>query len=405
LYGQDKALDFIRVAYRREPAGSYLSRALISKMTEMTSISSITVGIPRNQFDRLSLSEIKKLDKASTIRITILESTGKEGMLRELESARKGYGSVASVLVDADTSMQSQGLTSMILGFAKEVKNKVFILTHPEIAALTPETISRIDDVSSLLKEISSKYLDVLEPLELSSISVYKMRVENSYWAVKNKYRMNYRPEALDEENGHYCVHYADGDKVLENARTIIPAGLEIARRRKRMKVNAETDKQNDRFMVMAPANVVTDAEKNEFKKKLIDLWMLEGVVKEEDIVILDRRDGGYTNSELFDLVKSAAPQADTTNAGFRVIAGELGYENKQLLQVDLAEKATSNFNQYEVFVNLLLTGKSGNLVGLAKIKLVEGRLFIYLPQARPIDFENEVRNYYEKCREVLIRA
>jgi hypothetical protein len=55
--------------------------------------------------------------------------------------------------------------------------------------------------------------------------------------------------------------------------------------------------------------------------------------------------------------------------------------------------------------VNLLLTGKPGRLTGLAKLDLTEGRLFIYLPKARPIDFENEVRNYYEKYREVLIRA
>jgi hypothetical protein len=55
--------------------------------------------------------------------------------------------------------------------------------------------------------------------------------------------------------------------------------------------------------------------------------------------------------------------------------------------------------------VNLLLTGEPGKALGEAELKTERGRLYIYLPQARPIDFEEEVRNYYEKYREVLIRA
>ena len=346
-----------------------------------------------------------KLDKASIVRIAILESDTREGMLEELEQARKRHGSVASVLVDEDTQAESRYMTSVILSFAKAVKNKVFILSHPDIVGLTPEAIAKIDDLPSLLKEISSDYLDVLEPFELSSISIYSMRVENSYWSVKNRDRMNYTPAALDDVKEHQLVHYADGETVLDTAKAIVPPGLEIARRRKRMRVDISTDRQNDRFMVMAPKNVVTDSEKAEFKKRLMELWMLEGLVSERDIVILDRREEGYTNSELFGMVKAVVPGADADNTGFRVIAGDLGYEDKSILQVNLAPEAASNFNQYEVFVNLLLTGKSGTLDDLAEVEIVEGRLYIYLPKARPVDFETEVRNYYEKYREVLIRA
>ncbi|MGB2650779.1 MAG: class II fructose-bisphosphate aldolase [Candidatus Omnitrophota bacterium] len=364
----------------------------------------MTIGIPAGMFGELSENDIRTLESIHDARVVILESLTKEGMLDELEQARRRYRCASSVLVDADAG--TEHLARLIVKFAEEMKDRVFVLAHPEVEEFSPETISKIDNLPFLLEEISSKYLDVLGSLELGSMSVYQMRVENSYRTVEGNFRVDYKPAAINEKDDHYLLHYAEGEKILDAAHgAIVPAGLEIARRRERMKVTIDTDRQRDRFMVMAPENVVTETEKAEFKERLIELWMLDGLVKGEDIVILDWKEEGYTNSDLFGMTQSVASEANVQNTGIRVISGDLGYSNKALLQVNLSSKAANNLNQYEVFVNLLLTGKPGRLTGLAKLDLTEGRLFIYLPKARPIDFENEVRNYYEKYREVLIRA
>ncbi|MBD3426391.1 MAG: hypothetical protein GF409_04065 [Candidatus Omnitrophica bacterium] len=405
LYGHRKALDFIRLAYLREPAGTYLSKVLLTKISEITAVSSITVGIPKGTFNKLEARDIARLDKAAHIRIAVLESADREGMLDEVEQARRRNNSASSVLVDTDGKMTSGRTASVILSFAREVKNKIFLLGHPEVTDLTPENISKIDDLPRLLREIGSKYLDVLEPLELSSVSIYNMRVKNSYSSVNTRDRVKYSPRSLDEQKSSRLVHYADGQDILDGGRTIVPPGLEIARRRRRMNVTVDNDRLQDSFMIMAPESIRTLEEKNLFRDRIIEMWMLEGVISKQDVIILDRKEEGYSNSDLFERVRQVEPEADVSNVGIRVISGKLGYENRQLLQLDLAPEATNNFNQYEVFVNLLLTGEPGKLTGLAGVKALEGKLYIYLPEARPVDFEKELRVYYEKYRQVLIRA
>lgn len=364
----------------------------------------MTIGIPAGTYGALGEDDIRALESISDVRIVILESLTREGMLDELEQARRRYGCITSVLVDVEAD--TEHLAVLIAAFAKEIKDKVFVLAHPKVKKPTPETISEIENLPSLLKDIADKYLDVLEPLGLATMSVYRMRVRDSYRSVQNEERRQYLPSALENREGHYLVHYADGNAVLDAAHgAVVPAGLEILRRREMMKVNRDTDRQHDRFMVMAPENVVTDAEKEEFRNKLMEMWMLEGVIDIEDVVILDHKEEGYTNGELFGTIRAALPAADVKNTGFRCIAGELGYDNDEILQVNLAPEANNNINQYEVFVNLLLTGEPGKIAGHAELKAERGKLYIYLPQARPIDFEEEVRNYYEKYREVLIRA
>ncbi|MFC1548862.1 class II fructose-bisphosphate aldolase, partial [Candidatus Omnitrophota bacterium] len=366
----------------------------------------ITIGMPAGLFGDLSEDDIRELDSIHDARVVILESLTIKGMLDELEQARQRYRCVASVFVDVNADDNAENIADIIKRFVAEMKDEVFILAHPEIKGLTPETVAEIEELPSLLRAISSRYLGVMEPLKLSEMSIYKMRVQNSYKNIKKEFRLKYGPAVLDEKNEHYLVHYAEGDKALDAAQgAIVPAGLEIARRRERMKVTIDTDKQRDRFMIMAPKDAVTEAEKAEFKKRLIELWMLDGLVNEEDIAILDWKEEGYTNSDLFRMTQTVVPAASVQNTGIRVISGDLVYDNKAVLQVNLDPTATSNLNQYEVFVNLLLTGKPGILNGMAELRSEGGKLYIYLPKARPIDFENEVRNYYEKYREVLIRA
>ncbi len=177
------------------------------------------------------------------------------------------------------------------------------------------------------------------------------------------------------------------------------------------MRVDRDTDLQHDKFMVMAPAGVATGSEKEAFKKALIDMWMLDGVVNPEDIVILDRKEKGYSTSELFGMVNSANDKALSANTGFRTMAGSLNYDEAAaaigILQIDLSPEASSNINQYEVLMNLIVSGDKAAILKLIPGLTDSGRgmLFVYLPRAKAVDLEEEVRNYDRYVTEVLVRA
>jgi hypothetical protein len=135
-------------------------------------------------------------------------------------------------------------------------------------------------------------------------------------------------------------------------------------------------------------------------------------VVPEENVIILDRRVEHYTTMELYGKVKASDDGVTGTNTGFRCLNGQLDYDQEsgemKLLQINIAEDAKSTVNQYEVLVNLLFSREEKDMgyrvPGLSLIK--EGGLYMYLPMARPVDLEKEVRNYYDRyVSEVLVKA
>ena len=192
----------------------------------------------------------------------------------------------------------------------------------------------------------------------------------------------------------------------------MVPAGLEIGQRRNRQKTGRDKDPNTDCFFIMAPEGVSTADERERFRDRVMDLWMLEGVVSRDNVVILDRREGGYTTSEIFTMLTDKFGRTvKISNTGLRCAGGKLEYdaeaEAKQLLQVDISEKAACNLDQYKVLVNLLFTrNRQGQAFQADGLERVRGALYLYMPAARAVDLEREVRSYYDRYRgEVLVRA
>jgi hypothetical protein len=132
--------------------------------------------------------------------------------------------------------------------------------------------------------------------------------------------------------------------------------------------------------------------------------WMLENVVGEDAVTLLDRAE--YTASDIYNKALKTFKGVRKDNTGIRVVTGQLGYDDKDLILLELAEKAKNNINQYEVFVNLVLSKAAGKLLDIISgLENREGKRFIYLPAIEAIDLEEEVREYYRYVREVLVKA
>jgi len=374
----------------------------------------LAIGIPVKVYSQLTEAQIGAIESLPGVVIAVVEGPGEEEMLAELEASRKSSGAMASALIDA-RYVDAKDMTDIIEDLVSKVRQSLFSLSNPEIAALNEDTVKAIEDLPGLLERISAnlRWSNAIKSLELSSLSVYQMRVQRSYdkfygRPVKVSNRVEYMRDILKKKEEHYLLHFIDGEAALaDKARSIIPMGMEIAKRRELMNVTREMDIKllHDKFFVTLPANVKTEEEKLAFTKEIMKIWMLENVVDEkEDIVLLDAKE--YSTSDIFKMAELSSKKVSKDNTGIRVITGVLIYDDDKLIQLALDSKATNNINQYEVFVNMVLGKAPERLLGLVPgLNNVVGRLFTYLPKIQAIDLEEEMRNYYRYVKEVLVRA
>jgi hypothetical protein len=256
------------------------------------------------------------------------------------------------------------------------------------------------------------------------------MRMETAFesfhgQASENTGMLEYVSRITENANRHYFTHFADGQEIISRkGPDIVPVGLEIRERRNLQRVKKLHDMNLDKFYIVAPEGVRTDEEKEDFKTRLMDLWMLDGdelneeVVSREDVVILDRKEAGYRTSDIYHMLEEENKgEVDPVNTGIRCLTGELEYDkpaaDKGILQVNVAEDVSSNLNQYEVFVNLLLSREKNDMrysvSGLQKLNAEDAKhgLYLYgLPRAKKLDLETEIRKYYDRfLEEILVRA
>ncbi|MFH1846292.1 MAG: PEP/pyruvate-binding domain-containing protein [Candidatus Omnitrophota bacterium] len=402
----DEAIPFLdRISAKF--AGQWQSRQariLINKIKEQATV---LVGIPAKIYDDLSEDSMRKLGANPLICPVKINGSVEPDMLDDLEKQRIRHFASAAILIDVEADISE--IIARIDKCAGEIKDRAFILGHPEIRGLNETTVKEIENIESLVTDISRKYLDAISSLTLDSSSLYQLRIRKTFkkfsQGVNN---LKFTPEVKASAEEHYLIHYADGRELLNRTRTIVPLGLEIQKRRQKMKVSRSKDKFYDKIFVMAPERVVSDEDKAIFKQTLIKLWMLEGVLNDTDVHVIDRHDGGYSTSEIYGRVfLSSGEVANKGNTGFNCIAGELEYDKEDFLQINLGQGAKNNINQYEVFVNLLISKDKDWINGLNKGTLVSinGSLYLYLSGVEAIDLEAEIRNYERYVLEVLVKA
>jgi len=331
------------------------------------------VALPSEVYAKLNADDLKKLSAIKGVaEVICLNSSGEEEMMGELQARIKGTRRMGA-LIDEKVleGVRDENLTG-------------------ELEAIITDFIGKVSD------DIAPASAETVEEGTASSC-------------------VEYIKDIAKKRNEHYLVHFADGEDLLSGkGPMIVPPGLEIERRREAEKIEDKIDPNHDKFFIVAPEGTSTKEEINTFKRGVMDLWMLEGVVSEDDIIILPRKKEGYTTSDLYKLLADHAKdgiEPASSNTGFMSLSGNLRYDDsaaeKDLLQLNIAPEAKSNINQYTVFVNLVLSREeneiSYRIEGLEEIK---SGLYIYLPEARAIDLEREVRNYYYRhLREILVKA
>ena len=308
-------------------------------------------------------------------------------------------------------SAQGQIRRDDIALMLKDLENKEKALGFTDI-----EDIRGIAEV--IVKVLPAGRSYNLNAQSVKQLEIQKARIERAFKKfqsgdVQTTGREEYTPAVITDKDLHYLIHFADGEKIFKGT-SIVPVGLEIERRRASQGVTRENDPNKDKFVIVLPEG----REEEEFKKEIMKLWMLEGVVSEEDVEILPATEIGYTTADVFTLLSTGGAVGMVPfNFGIRCLTEGLEYDDisgiMDVLQIDIDPSSTSTLNQYEILVNFLFARRDAKEKGQSRVDYIPMELemgpkgnYIFVRNASPIDLEKEVRLYYDIYRkQVLIKA
>ncbi|MFC1570832.1 hypothetical protein ACFL4E_03515, partial [Candidatus Omnitrophota bacterium] len=400
-------------------------------------VNKIIIGVPDSIYVKLGEGNVETLENSLDIKLVRLENASQEEMVDELVEKSKGKFFAALLDEDAISNISEE---HMVLELANIIGNLVGTAKEnilPELDGyveadkpdLSVEELMQREDVSAyeaINSDISGEKLKAIDDIwgfaemvvkvlpegrsyrladkSVRELKMQQMRMEKSFAGYSKG--IAYTSSTLENTDKHYFVHFADGNEILSlEGPAIIPPGLEVEKRREKMGVTRKTDPHQDTFYIVVPEG----KDKEEFKKEIMELWMLDGVVSEDNVIILDRQLTGYRTSDL--LINLKEPEANQSNTGFRSLTSGLEYDDlaksMDLLQVEVPSGASSTLDQYEVFVNLtLMRDEDGIRYKPSGLRRIRGSQYIYTRKAHPVDLEDEVRRYYYMyVKQVLIKA
>ncbi|MFH1878300.1 MAG: hypothetical protein ABH883_05795 [Candidatus Omnitrophota bacterium] len=388
----------------------------------------ITAGLPAVIYDRLTPEEIDSLENIPGVSAIIRVEQGADRADEALSSlARKTRGAKGvSVMINEDVFEESPGsqgagagaIRELILDFSIKVKNDISALLDPASGGLTEEKLTAVKNIEAM-KNIMGVLIQTMpfnRSYRLNEKSLRQIRIEYAFTdfygqpSSRNS-KVEYLEDVREDTASRYLAHFADWKDIGSGGSPdIVPPGLEIMKRRAFLKVNNAADPYRDKFFIVAPEGVTSKEEKEKFKRKIMDLWMLEGVIPEDDMEILESS-GKYAASGILERLKNTCAGASVSNSGIRSLTPGLEYDDvsarQGILQIDISPGAFTSLSQYEVLVNLLISRETCSveyyIPGLQRQK---GAWYIFLPAARPADLKKELTEYYGlQLREVYTRA
>ena len=416
----------LKLANKKSDDGTSLIPGIFIITPDSEKIFNVHIAMPEDIYRKVDSfigisSFISRLDLpwgASITKVRGQDVRAVTGEVNRLTQNKKGIVLIldqSSFDLNVGTEAFVEDLSNIILDFMESIKKDVLTLLSPETITMDRASVERLEEFRVReIMDILVKLHDKCRSYNLSEKSVYQMRIENAFELSKNKEgSIELIATSMKKDRNSYLVHFADAAEFMDRKELlIVPPGVEIQSRRAVQDLDGKIDPYKDKFYIIAPYENMTDSDKNNFKKQLMDLWMLDEIVHENDIIILDRKEGGYKTSDIYDMVNGAYEKVGKQNTGFRVICGELDYdknsaENK-LLQLELPEGAEHNRDQYEIFINLLSSrgGDFDNFYLPSAVSCKRSNLYIFMPTTLPVDLDREIRSYYERYKEeVLIKA
>ncbi|MDD3089556.1 MAG: hypothetical protein PHT95_06410, partial [Candidatus Omnitrophica bacterium] len=169
-----------------------------------------------------------------------------------------------------------------------------------------------------------------------------------------------------------------------------------------------------DVLFISVPRDDMTPEERLEFKETVMDMWMLEGVVDEDKVILVERTnvgdEGRGISTQFFrDTLELSLGRIDPKDCVARSLAGDIDAGTDEMTTLVLSSDAGNNFGQYEVMTNLLMD-EFLRVQYLNRAILMnredEKSVFIYIPRSGQVDLEDEIRHYYDMYeKQVLIKA
>jgi phosphoenolpyruvate-protein kinase (PTS system EI component)/phosphotransferase system HPr-like phosphotransfer protein/glycerophosphoryl diester phosphodiesterase len=347
-----------------------------------------------------------------------------------LRMVEKGYPEkgVMSVIMDKSSFYERQDaadvirrLRTYIWEYSELIRDELLDILYGEGVELEDrekgvlERLGGIEEAADIAIKLKKGY----RSYRLSEKSVIQMRLERSFMTRQGSglYRRMADGYATEQKTGgvkRHIIHHADGLFIKgKSGSCLVPPGLEIRKRRAASGAVMEDDIYRDIFFITAPEKGMGDAEKEKFRKAVMEMWMLDGIVPDENVVILDRGKAVKSTSGLYAEAVERFGDMSPAGTGFRSLTGGLDYDAESgilgLLQLDVRSGASSNYEQYEALIALMLNRD----VPLAELSVESGSirhlrrgLYVFLPEASPVDLEERIRKYYELYTEhILIRA
>ncbi|MDD4012955.1 MAG: radical SAM protein [Candidatus Omnitrophica bacterium] len=397
----------------------------------------VAVGIPASLYRSLpqeSLDDLKSMSGVVSV-IPISDSPDKEKMIDELNRRTRKLSAI-NLLIDADAvppgaggKVGGQEIFLVVRDFIGKARE-----TMPEVLDTTGASPRGSEEYGSAvglegrgIMDVRIRLLPEYRSYRINEKSLRQMRIESAY-RQHDLDRPEYAGLADDDRRSvwhivpyntgakqKYLFHYADGSQ-LESGRcpAIMPVGLEIEKRRHVQKVSRGTDMIMDVLFISVPRDDMTPEERLEFKETVMDMWMLEGVVDEDKVILVERTnvgdEGRGISTQFFrDTLELSLGRIDPKDCVARSLAGDIDAGTDEMTTLVLSSDAGNNFGQYEVMTNLLMD-EFLRVQYLNRAILMnredEKSVFIYIPRSGQVDLEDEIRHYYDMYeKQVLIKA
>ena len=385
----------------------------------------VALVIPAEMYNSLPadiqwrFTDIQGVSRITTIGSDLTE----EEKLIQLDRNSHGQRYI-NVLLDKDVFVcDSNGklayydLENVIIELIDKARKDVAELLNPGLNDLTEEDIQA--SMSKLeLKRVAEIFVGALpysRSYKLSAKSIRQIRIETAVLDLDDQMQvadlgLRSGASSLKGTPGKYAARFIDGEDIVNNkGPMIIPPGIEIRRRRSEQGIINGEDIVHDKFFVVAPEKVGTEDQIRVFKEELMKLWLLDGLLDLDDIIVMPRKASEYSTWELFSELKNRfKSEVDVHNTGFIDLSGKLKYDKyasgDRLLQLTLYEKSSTNLYQYEALLSLLITDITFAVPG--RLVKESARQYLFAPVMKPINLEREIRRYYDRyAREILTKA
>ena len=416
---------------------------------ETREIYDLVLGIEKKIYLSLGTDFIKEMEDKMEIRILPVRGKDPQTQLRETLEGIKNERTLALFIsgdVFSDAGNITEEAEKIFREFVEHAKDNIVIgllsaeredlmaelrtAEDPEkryLDALQDNEYARLRDMDDLrgIAGIAVKNLPEGRSYDLTDktfrqLRIRQMNLEKSYSAAADIVGRSLAGKIIESSRTEPCyfIHYADGGALISGkGPEVVPVGLEVGRRRQLQGTDKEKDNNYDYLVVMAPEGVDSAEEIRDFRAHINEMWMLEGVIDDDRVIILKKQTDRPAASLVYESVREQqarsaekGPAITHSNTGIRCLNSNLEYDAEArrtgMFQLNITEGVRTNLNQHDVFIFLMFSPDPDSNVTPPGLEKCDGEgLYTYgFPRPERIIFEETLRRYYELYKDQILK-